>query len=100
MQVHIALYRWKDGTSQETIDKALQQIASLEHKVDGIVEISYAKNESKYSEGYTHVILVRGCDKEALQAYRDHPDHTAAAHLLESIEESGIGVDFSTTKEN
>ena len=98
MQIHIALYHWKDGIPQEKIDDALYKIAALEHKVDGIIEISCAKNESKYSEGYTHVILVRGRDAKALSDYRAHPDHDIAAKLIESIEEKGVGVDFSTPR--
>lgn len=96
MQVHIALYQWKVGTSDEEIDAALAEIASLEQKVDGIVEISCARNESRYSEGYTHVILVRGENAAALDAYRSHPDHDTAAAKIEKMEERGVGVDFAT----
>jgi hypothetical protein len=96
MQIHIALYHWKDGTPEEKINSALPQIAALENKIDGIVEISCARNESKYAEGYTHVILVRGRDAQSLMDYRAHPEHIAAAKLIESMEEHGIGVDFST----
>jgi len=100
MQVHIALYHWKEGTPQEKIDDALFKIAALESKIDGIVEISCAKNESKYAEGYTHVILVRGRDAKALADYRAHPDHDIAAKIIESMEEKGIGVDFSTSRDS
>lgn len=99
MQIHIALYHWNDGTTQEQIEHALGEIAALEEKVDGIVEISCARNESQYAEGYTHVILVRGRDAEALAAYRAHPDHDVAARLIEAMEERGIGVDFSTSRD-
>ena len=100
MQIHIALYHWKDGTTEDQIDDALAQIASLEHKVTGIVEISCAKNESKYSEGYTHVILVRGRNAKALADYRSHPDHDVAAALIEAMEDKGIGVDFTTSRDD
>jgi len=98
MQIHIALYKWKDGTTESEIDEALAQIAALEDKVDDIVEISCARNESKYSEGYTHVILVRGRSAEALAAYRSHPLHDVAAAKIESMEDRGVGVDFSTPR--
>lgn len=100
MQVHIALYHWKEGTSEEKINDALAQIAGLEKKVEGIVEISCAKNESKYSEGYSHVILVRGRNAKALADYRAHPEHDVAAKIIESMEEKGIGVDFSTSRDS
>lgn len=98
MQVHIALYQWKPTATDAQIEDALSQIASLEQKVDGIVEISCARNLSRYSEGYTHVILVRGRDEKALADYRSHPDHDVAASLIEEMELAGIGVDFATPR--
>ncbi len=96
MQVHLALYKWKAETPKEELKKTLDQIVSLKDKVEGIVEIVWAENQSKYSEGYSHVILVRGKDQKALDEYRTHPDHESAAKIIESFEEHGIGVDFNT----
>jgi|SRR5882724_7636785 len=98
MHIHIAVYRWKADTVAADIDVALAEIAALEQKIDGIVEISCARNESRYAEGYTHVILVRAKDAEALAAYRSHPDHDRAATRIEAFEENGIGVDFVTSR--
>ncbi len=78
------------------IDDALVLIESLQSKVPGIVEIVCRKNESNYAEGYSHVVMVRGETQEAIDAYRAHPDHVIAAQKIESMEEQGIGVDFST----
>jgi hypothetical protein len=100
MHIHLALYHWKENVSEEKIYQALSQITALEQKIDGIVEITCAKNESQYSEGYTHVILVRARDAKALADYRTHPDHQSAAAMIESMEEKGIGVDFSTDRTN
>lgn len=96
MHIHVALFHWKDSTANEEIDAALSMIESLARKVPGIVEIVCGKNQSKYAEGYTHVVMVRGESREAIEAYRKHPDHLAAARKIEAMEERGIGVDFST----
>jgi len=96
MHVHIALFRWKAGTPNSRIDEALRTIESLKDKVDGIVEISCRRNTSKYAEGYTHVVLVRGRTAAALEAYRKHPDHERAARDIDAMEDHGIGVDFET----
>ena len=97
MNVHIALYKWKGSASAEQIERALADVEALAAKVPGIVEISTGENTSKYGEEYTHVILVRGENQAALDAYRAHPDHAKVAETIESIEEHGIGVDFTTT---
>ncbi|HSX35904.1 MAG TPA: Dabb family protein [Patescibacteria group bacterium] len=96
MNVHIALYKWKDGVTAGEIRQAMLEIEALASKIPGIVEISTAENASKYSEGYTHVILVRGESQAAIDAYRAHPDHSAAAQKIDVMEEHGIGVDFKT----
>ncbi|MDB5169116.1 MAG: Stress responsive alpha-beta barrel domain protein [Candidatus Saccharibacteria bacterium] len=96
MNIHIALYRWKPSATIEQINKALSDIEALAEKVPGIVEISTGVNTSNYSEGYTHVILVRGDSQAALEAYRAHPDHVIAAKLIDDIEDRGIGVDLET----
>jgi hypothetical protein len=94
MHVHIALFRWKDSARPQEIETALAMIESLQKKVPGIVEIICRKNESKYSEGYTHAVMVRGESQAAIDAYRAHPDHLIAARQIEAMEEKGIGVDF------
>ncbi|MDQ2972986.1 MAG: Dabb family protein [bacterium] len=68
----------------------------MDDKVPGIVEIITGENTSKYGEGYTHVILVRGENQAALDAYRAHPDHAKVAETIEAMEEHGSGVDFVT----
>jgi hypothetical protein len=96
MNIHIALYKWKPSARPEDIDRAMQNISSLADKVPGIVDIVTGINTSRYGEGYTHVILVRGKDQAAIDNYRNHPDHTSAASEIETMEERGIGVDFET----
>lgn len=96
MNIHIALYKFKDSITDGQIKDTLNAVEALADKVPGIVEISTAENKSRYSEGYTHVILVRGKDQAAIDAYRAHPDHTVVATKLDAMEDHGIGVDFET----
>lgn len=96
MQIHIALYKWKENTQPESINKMLADIETLANKIPGIIEIVATKNISKYNEGYTHVIFVRGKDQAAINAYRSHPKHTIIAQRIAATEQHGIGVDFQT----
>lgn len=98
MHVHIALYKWKENVALEQINQALRDIESLATKVPGVLDIVTGENTSKYSEGYTHVILVRGKDQAAIDAYRNHPNHAKAAAIIEGMEDRGVGVDFSTER--
>ena len=94
MIVHIALFRWKEGTPQEKIDNALKQLKELETKCDGIINIFCGKNYHKESKGFTHGVVVIAEDQKALDSYRAHPDHEIIAKIIEEIEEDGIGFDF------
>jgi heme-degrading monooxygenase HmoA len=95
MQIHIALYKWKGSVKPEAIDKALDKVKAL-RTVPGIIEISCGENTSRYSRGYTHVILVRGEDQAAIDAYRNHPAHAVVAKEIEAMEDEGVGVDFNS----
>ena len=98
MHVHIAIFRWKSGVSENDIENALRDVEALQPKISGIIEISCGKNTSRFGEGYTHVVLVRGLTQAAINAYRAHPDHVIVAQRIDAMEEHGIGVDFSTTR--
>jgi heme-degrading monooxygenase HmoA len=95
MNIHIALYKWKEAVTPEQINQTLRDVEALATKVPGIIDIAVGENTSKYSEGYTHVILVRGEDQAAIDAYRNHPDHAKVATAIEAMEDRGVGVDFS-----
>lgn len=95
MHIHIALYKWKESATPEQVGQALKNVEALASKIPGILDIVTGKNTSKYGEGYTHSILVRGKDQTAINAYRRHPDHARVAATIEHIEDRGIGVDFS-----
>lgn len=96
MYIHIALFRWKKSVSQDDIDRVLDEVEALADKIPGIIEISCGENTSRYSEGYSHVVLVRGESQQAIDAYRSHLDHVAVASQIDDMEDSGIGVDFVT----
>lgn len=96
MNTHIALYKFKDTVTEQDISDVLSLVKNLRPKVPGIQEICTGLNTSQYSEGYTHVILVHGESRAAIDAYRAHPDHLTVSALLEAMEEKSIGVDFSS----
>ena len=96
MIIHIALFKWKNTVRKDEIDKALKDVAKLKTKIPGIIDIKYGKNFSKHSKGLTHAVVVTAKNRNALQAYREHPDHIIVAEKINKMEENGIGVDFES----
>ena len=96
MIVHIALFAWKPGTQEDTIREVANKIQSLKLKVSGVLQIYCGQNFSMWNEGFTYACIVITENREALEAYRNHPEHKAIAAEIDSIEAKSIGVDFET----
>lgn len=96
MITHIALYRFKAETGKADIDRVLSEVRSLRSKVPGLADIRCGENFSKWNEGYTHAIVVLAEGRDALDAYRNHPDHKAIAEWFDKSEEKSIGIDFES----
>lgn len=94
MIIHLALFKWKQGTKQETIDNALQKVKQLKDKCEGIFHIFCGENYHKEAKGYTYGIVVIAQNQESLDRYRQHPNHKILAKDIEAIEEDGLGFDF------
>ncbi len=95
MLIHIALFQWKAGTSQETIEQILGEVKALKEKVPGLIDIHCGENFSKWADGFTHAVVVLATDQSSLDAYRTHPDHEKVAQEIEQMEEKSLGVDFA-----
>ena len=87
--MHIALFKWKKGATKEHVDKALDDVRALKTKYKGVIDIMCGENFSKWSEGFTHAVVVLAKDREALQVYRNHPLHKVVAEEIEKMEEHG-----------
>jgi len=94
MIVHIALFKWKDNVQKSEIDQALTDVLALKNKVDDLIDIYCGENFSKWSEGFTHAVVVLAKNNIALDAYRKHPDHEDVATRIEDMEVKSIGIDF------
>jgi Stress responsive A/B Barrel Domain len=94
MVIHIALFAWKDSTSSQVILDALEAVRRMQDKVAGLKSIYCGENFSRWNEGFTHAVVVLAESREALEAYRKHPDHVAVGKLIDSMETKSLGVDF------
>jgi hypothetical protein len=61
--------------------------------VEGI-SIYCGENSSRWSQGFTHAVVVIGTDQQAIDNYRKDSVHEEAAKLIDAIELEGVGVDF------
>ena len=74
---HVALFKFKEGTSQEQIDKVLEALMDLTESIPGIEDYVAGTNSSPegLNKGLTHGFVMTFTDAAARDAYLPHPEH-------------------------
>lgn len=87
---HVALFRFKEGTAQEQIDKVLEALMDLTESIPGIEDYVAGTNISPegLNKGFTHGFVMTFTDAAARDAYLPHPEHERVkADVLPFIED-------------
>ncbi len=93
---HIALFKFKEGTAQEQIDQALDQLLELSESIDGIEDYVGGVNNSPegLNQGFTHGFVMTFKDAPARDAYLTHLDHERVKKAVLPSIESIVIFDF------
>lgn len=75
MVEHLVLLKLKPGASEQKTQAMLEAVRGLKAKMDGIVDLTAGPNYSDRAKGFTHGVMVRFRDREALAKYLPHPIH-------------------------
>ena len=87
---HIALFKFKEGTTDKQVQQTLDELMELSENVPGIEDYVAGLNSSPegLNKGYTHGFVMTFTDAAARDAYLPHPDHERVkATVLPLIEE-------------
>jgi hypothetical protein len=91
---HIVLLKWKPDTTEEQILSAVRRAEHLPNDIDGVESLTIGRNRVQHEHGYTHVLIVRLTDEEALARYLEHPLRNAyMREHLAPIEQDRIEID-------
>ena len=93
---HIALFKFKEGTTQEQIEKIFNDILDVTETVEGVEDYVSGTNNSPegLSKGFTHGFVMTFSDAAARDAYLAHADHEQVKALLVANIEDGLAFDF------
>lgn len=93
---HIALLKFKEGTTPEQIDKVFEEILELSENIPGIEDYVSGPNTSPegMSQGYTHGFVMTFTDAAARDGYLVHADHEAFKGRALPLVESAVVFDF------
>ena len=91
---HIVLLKWKPGTTDAQIDAAFGKAQELVDGIASVERVSLGRNRAEDDHGYSHALIVRLSDDDALSAYLHHPTRERyVREVLGPIEEERIEVD-------
>ena len=81
---HIALLKFKEGTSAEQIDSLFSVIMDITETIPGIEDYVAGTNCSPegLNQGFTHGFIMTFSDAAARDAYLPHPEHERVKALL------------------
>jgi hypothetical protein len=88
---HIVLWKFKDGTSEELVNKFFDDLLDLSETVPGIDDYVSGANcgGQDNSQGLTHGFIMTFTDIAARDAYLVHPEHekfkAAATSLVDNV---------------
>jgi hypothetical protein len=93
---HVALLKFKEGSTQEQIDNVFSQLMDLSENVPGIEDYVAGPNNSPegLSEGFTHGFVMTFHDAAARDAYLTNADHERFKSNALPIIEKVVVFDF------
>ena len=92
---HIVLFQLKpDVTTQQRAD-IITALTDLQRYIPEILEISSGENFADRNGGFDLALFVRLKDRDALQTYRDHPEHRrVVSEFIQPAAEKIIAADY------
>ncbi len=91
---HIVLLKWKPETTEDQILAAFRRAEHLPNEISGVESLTIGRNRVKHEHGYTHALIVRLTDEDALERYLAHALRTEyMREHLKPLEADRIEID-------
>jgi len=92
--IHVVVYKWKNTTSQDDKDQALNGIKTLAGKIPGIKNI-WLKTQRNQIQGFDGVYAIEFASPEAAADYAESPKHEAWRKRWEELRENSLSFQAS-----
>jgi quinol monooxygenase YgiN len=87
---HVAMFKWKDGVSDEQKQAARDALAALKGQVPSVVEYTVGFDIRRNPNNWDMVLVADFEDVAGLEAYFAHPVMNAASDLVASVTQKEI----------
>lgn len=93
---HVVLFKFKDESSTEDIQKVVDAFMELPDKIDVIQDIEWGTDNSPegLAQGFTHCFFVTFASEEDRDIYLPHPEHKAFVDILGPHLDKVLVVDY------
>ncbi|MDZ4709092.1 MAG: Dabb family protein [Saprospiraceae bacterium] len=97
---HVVLFKFKDASSREDIQKVEAAFRTLPSKIKEIKSLEWGKNNSpeNLNQGFTHCFFVTFASEKDREVYLPHPDHKAFGKVLGPHLDKVLVVDYWAEK--
>lgn len=97
---HVVMFKFKDESSSEDIQKVVDAFKELPSKIDVIQDFEWGTNNSPegLAQGFTHCFFVTFKSEEDREIYLPHPDHKAFVDVLGPHLDKVLVVDYWASK--
>jgi len=95
---HVVLFKFKEGTTSENIEKVEDAFSALPSKISQIEGYEWGMNNSPegLEKGFTHCFFLTFKSEEDRAIYLPHPDHKAFGAVLTPYLDDVLVVDYWT----
>ncbi len=93
---HVVLFKFKDSSSENEIERIVQSFMSLKNRVPQVVDMEWGKNisEENHHQGFTHCFVLSYRSIQDLNDYQKHPAHLEFQQVLKPHMEKVFVVDY------
>lgn len=96
MLIHIVCWKYKPEVDEKTRSEHIAKLAALTKVIPEIIELEVGPDILHLDRSFDTGLMARFADRQALDAYTDHPLHQKAAAFGRQMSEKVVSVDFMT----
>jgi len=94
---HVAMFRFKEGTTAEQVNAASAALEALPSQIDALVEYRCGSDLELMDGTWDFVIVADVADADDFITYKDHPAHRAVvANFMAPIIAEGARIQFES----
>ena len=96
MLTHIVCWKYKEEITDDQRRDHVAKLRSLPNVIDNIESFEAGADILHLQRSFDTGLVAKFADREALDAYTDHPEHQKVIALGKQLAERAISVDFES----